>query len=87
MEAITEVESFGEYEQLFRGVVIPRILVGNFRIQTSIVIGRRHELHIDYRDKRVISFFDATDKRALFSYDALVDTCLGVRYESDAYKT
>lgn len=87
MEAITEIDDFGEYDQLFRGVVIPRILVGNFRILNSIVIGRRHELHVDYRDKRVVSFFDATDKHALFSYDALVDTCIGERYEPNKQKT
>lgn len=75
LEAIHEVKDFGDYEALYRNLIIPRILTGNFRLMSAIVIGRHTELHRDEYDQHVVDFIRNSDSNMVYSYDALVDVC------------
>lgn len=75
IKAILEVSSFGIDESLYRGRILPCIATGNFQLMSAIVIGRRTDLHPDERNQHVVNFLD-NQKSMIYSYDALVDTCI-----------
>jgi hypothetical protein len=75
IKAILEVSSFGIHESLYRDRILPCIGTGNFQLMSAIVIGRRSNLHPDERNQHVVNFLDG-QKSMIYSYDALVDTCI-----------
>lgn len=76
LKAILEVGDFGEFTSLYEGRIIPNINYGNFNLMSAIVIGRRSELHPNERTQHVVDFIREQNSNMIYSYDALLDTCI-----------
>ena len=76
LKAIHEVQTFGQFETLYRQRIIPWISAGNFSLVSAIVIGRRTSLHPNERNQHVVDFLRETDKSMIYSFDALADMCI-----------
>jgi hypothetical protein len=76
LKAILEVESFGDFTDLYQRLIIPNISAGNFHLMSAIVIGRRTALHPSEMNQHVTNFLRESNSNMIYSFDALVDTCI-----------
>lgn len=79
LKAILEVESFGEFTDLYQERIIPNIRAGNFHLMSAIVIGRRTTLHPNEMNQHVTNFLRESNSNMIYSFDALADTCIDRR--------